>query len=556
MNLTYQALDAQARDIGARLMAQGASGERVLLLYPPGLDYVAGFFGCLYAGAVAVPVYPPRLDRPLTRFLSIIEDAEPAHALATEAVCAVGEQLMADHRPLRWLATDTLDGSWTERWTPPALDAEAIAFLQYTSGSTASPKGVMVSHRNLLHNQSLIQRAFGTRPDSKVVGWLPLYHDMGLIGNVLHPMWLGTHCVLLSPLEFLKEPLRWLKAISDFGGTVSGGPNFGFDLCVRKIPPEVRRTLDLSRWTVAFNGAEPIRPETLDRFADAFAVSGFSRDAFVPCYGLAEATLLASGGKPEPRARGFDPKALEQRRVQRSQDSVARRLVACGDASLVKVVDPSTRAELPPEAVGEIWVRGDSVAKGYWGRPEVSTETFRATTTSGEGPFLRTGDLGFIDEGQLFVAGRIKDMLIIRGRNHYPQDFELTAEESHPGLRPGCGAAFALEVDGEERLVVVHEVVSSDGLDAPAVIDAVKRAIAREHEVQTHEVVLHRPPVHPQDVEREDPTRGVPGRLPRRRARGRGSRAGAGCSAGPPPRVRRVAPDGDRRAARRRPRLD
>src|SRR5512140_2086275 len=296
--LTFGELDRRARDIAARLQGQGAAGQRVLLLYPPGIDYIAGFFGCLYAGAVAVPVYPPRLDRPLNRFFSILKDAEPAFALATDMVCSMAQGALGDQASLSWLATDSLDGSQSEKWSAPRLSPDALAFLQYTSGSTSDPKGVMVSHGNLLHNQSLIQRSFGTSSDSRVVGWLPLYHDMGLLGNVLHPLYLGTPCVLLSPLDFLSKPLRWLQAIHDFRGTVSGGPNFAFDLCVRKIPPAEREKLDLSCWQVAFNGAEPIRQETLDRFAEAFGASGFRKEAFVPCYGLAAATLLVSGGKP------------------------------------------------------------------------------------------------------------------------------------------------------------------------------------------------------------------------------------------------------------------
>ena len=495
VQLTYAELDARARDIGARLQQEGAAGQRVLLLYPPGLDYVAGFFGCLYAGAVAVPVYPPRPDRPLQRFLSILGNAEPEFVLSTDWVASMAKGLLDEHRPMRWLATDTLDGTQAGHWKRPDVDADALAFLQYTSGSTADPKGVMVSHGNLLDNQTLIQKSFGTDSTSKVIGWLPLYHDMGLIGNVLHPLYLGTSCTLLSPLEFLREPLRWLKAIHDHQGTVSGGPNFAYDLCVRKVKPAEREQLDLSRWQVAFNGAEPIRSETIERFCDAFAASGFRKQSFVPCYGLAEATLLVTGGKPEQLAHTFRAPDLEQRRAVecRREDAVARPLVTSGRAQFVSIVDAEARALLPDGRIGEIWVANDSVAGGYFRNPAATEATFAARLDSGQGPFLRTGDLGFVQAGELFVVGRSKDLIIIRGRNHYPQDIELTAEKAHPALRPGCGAAFAHEVAGEERLVIVHEVLSAEGAPADEAIAAIRQAVALEHEVQTHAVVLIAP---------------------------------------------------------------
>ncbi|HEY4588890.1 MAG TPA: fatty acyl-AMP ligase, partial [Thermoanaerobaculia bacterium] len=449
VHLSYGELDRQARSIAARLQALGVAGERALLLYPPGLQYAAAFFGCLYAGVTAVPVYPPRPNRPDPRFLAILSDARARVVLTTSAILPNAERLLAGKAPVVWLATDGLDEG-AEEQLEPAVSPEDIAFLQYTSGSTSAPKGVMVSHGNLIHNERLIQAAFGVGPDSVVVGWLPLYHDMGLIGNLLQPLWAGCSCVLMSPVDFLQKPLRWLAAVSRYGGTVSGGPNFAYDLCSRKIRPEDRAGLDLSRWEVAFNGAEPVRAETLERFAAAFAPCGFRRSAFFPCYGLAEATLFVTGaGREEPPVVGrFRVPDLERNRAV--ADDAGRALVSSGRATPppvgqeVAIVDPESRLPLADGEVGEIWVAGPSVAQGYWSRPEPTEATFRAFTVSGAGPFLRTGDLGFLSGGELFVTGRAKDLIIIRGRNHYPQDVELTVESSHAALRPGCCAAFAV----------------------------------------------------------------------------------------------------------------
>ncbi|HWN41215.1 MAG TPA: amino acid adenylation domain-containing protein, partial [Thermoanaerobaculia bacterium] len=349
-----------------------------------------------------------------------------------------------------------------EDWRPPAVGPDSLAFLQYTSGSTSTPKGVRVTHGNLIANERAIQHACGQSEESVVVGWLPLYHDMGLIGNVLQPLWCGATCVLMSPLSFLQRPRRWLDAIDRFRGTTSGGPDFAYSLCVRKIPPADREGLDLSSWRVAFNGAEPVRAATLDAFAEAFASSGFRREAFYPCYGLAEATLFVSGGDPDAAPR------------------VAGNLVSCGRAwpgERITVVGPETGRELPAGEEGEICVSGPSVADGYW-----QGESF--------GGFLRTGDLGRLDEhGELFVTGRLKDLIVVRGRNLYPHDVERTAEESHPALRPGGGAAFSVEVEGEERLVVVHEVERRREAEAREAAEAIRAAVLREHEVSPHEVV-------------------------------------------------------------------
>ncbi|HEV2844920.1 MAG TPA: amino acid adenylation domain-containing protein, partial [Thermoanaerobaculia bacterium] len=493
-HLNYRELDERARAIAAALRRTCGTGDRALLLFPPGLDFVAAFFGCLYAGVIAVPAYPPRSPRMLPRLQSILEDSEPAAALSTSAASArvAGWLEKEGIQGLPWLATDEISLETAAEWRDPEPPGDAIAFLQYTSGSTSAPKGVMVSHANLAHNQRVIQSACGHSEESVFVSWLPLYHDLGLIGNLLQATWVGAPCVLMSPVAFLQNPSRWLKAVSRYRGTTSGGPNFAYELCLRKVPAAERERLDLSSWRVAFNGAEPVRAETLARFAEAFAPAGLSRRALYPCYGLAEATLMVSGGWLEepPVVRGYDAEALA---VHRAEPGADRELVGSGHVLLdlrAAIVDPETGRPRAPGGVGEVWVAGDSVAAGYWNRPEETARTFGARLPDGDGPFLRTGDLGFLDDGgELFITGRIKDLIILRGRNHYPQDIELTAERSHPALRGVVGAAFSVEAAGEERLVVVHEVDRhAAGLDEVA--EAVRRAVAEEHEALVHEVVL------------------------------------------------------------------
>lgn len=523
-HLTYEELDRQARTIGALLQSVGAAGGRALLLYPPGLEYIAAFFGCLYAGVVAVPVYPPnpvRLERTLPRFRAIANDAQPLVALTTSPILSVADALFTqdpDFQAIHWLTTDNIAGDLAEEWQDSdVVESDSLAFLQYTSGSTAAPKGVMVAHSNLLHNLSLIHQCFEVTPDSRGVIWLPPYHDMGLIGGLLQPLYGGFPVTLMSPLDFLQRPLRWLQAISRYKGTHSGGPNFAYDLCVRKITPEQRATLDLSSWELAFNGAEPVRCETLERFASAFEPCGFRREAFYPCYGLAEATLIVSGGLKAalPITYAVQGETLESARVVATsgEEEGVRTFVGCGQAlgdQKIVIADPESFIQCPPDQVGEIWVSGPSVAQGYWNEPEGTEHTFRAyLADTKEGPFLRTGDLGFLRDDELFVTGRFKDLIIIDGRNHYPQDIELTVEQSHPSLRAGCCAAFSVDAGGEERLVVVAEVKrgyepdrrqeqvqpaldSARGslLDVKEVIRAVRRAVAEYHDLQTHDILL------------------------------------------------------------------
>ncbi len=495
-------LDRRARAIAARLQALGAEGEPTLLLYPPGLDFIAAFFGCLYAKSIAIPSYPPRQNQRQHRIRAIVQDACPRVALTNSKVLSKTQALsdrVTELEALRWVDTDELDDEWAEDWKEPTIEAGTPAFLQYTSGSTASPKGVIVSHGNLIHNQRLIQSACLHSASSVFVSWLPLYHDLGLIGNLIQSLYVGGRCVLMSPSAFLQKPLRWLQAVSSYRATTSGGPNFAYELCLAKVSEEERAELDLASWEVAFNGAEPVRQATLERFSAAFAPCRFRRQAFYPCYGLAEATLIVSGGEVHevPVALGFEGSALERNFALASASPTARVLVSSGrvlgDDQHVAIVSPETSRICGAGEIGEIWLSGPSVALGYWKRPEETRETFQAVLAdTGEGPFLRTGDLGFYQDGQLFVTGRLKDLVIIRGRNHYPQDIELTAEQSHPALRRGGGAAFALDLDGQERLVVVHEIERRRPTDLAAVASAVRLAIAEAHEVEVHELVLVR----------------------------------------------------------------
>jgi acyl-CoA synthetase (AMP-forming)/AMP-acid ligase II len=524
--LTYSDLDRQARAIAVALRNCQARGELALLLYPPGLEFVAAFFGCLYSGTVAIPAYPPhpaRLSRTLPKLEAIVKDARPILALTTEDLLSKKGEIFEQSpvlQSMQWLATDRLEDSLADEWTDPVVGAETLAFLQYTSGSTASPKGVMVSHGNLLHNSALIHRFFETSETSRGVFWLPFYHDMGLVGGILQTLYCGGTATLMSPLTFLQHPVRWLQAISRTRATISGGPNFAYDLCARKVTAEQRASLDLSSWRLAFNGAEPIRGETLEKFEAAFAPCGFQREAFYPCYGLAEATLMVSGGKKSapPVVRGFDEEALKEKRAVKvgTGSNNAKSLVGCGKAppnQEIAIVDPETLKQLPEGRIGEIWVSGPSVAQGYWNRPEETSRTFEAFLGgSGEGPFLRTGDLGFLKGGELFVTGRLKDLIILEGRNHYPQDIELTVERVHPALRPHCSAVFLADVSGKERLIAVAEVeprylrrtskgngkCNSNGeerplLDPTEVSRAVRRAVAEDHDIQVYAVSLLRP---------------------------------------------------------------
>jgi amino acid adenylation domain-containing protein len=500
-SLTYHELDRQSRAIACQLQVLNLTGQRALLLYPPGLDYLAAFFGCLYAGVVAVPAYPPRNHRNTPRILAILQDAQAAVILTTSGILSQVQTLVKDKFDtdnIHWLTTDNLEPGIEADWQQPLINPETLAFLQYTSGSTGTPKGVMLSHGNLLHNAEVTRQCMEHTASSKFVTWLPAYHDMGLIGGILQPLYGGFPCIMMPPASFLQRPYRWLKAISDYRGTTSGAPNFAYQLCVDKITPEERANLDLSSWSVAFNGAEPIRQETLEKFAETFSECGFRPEAFYPCYGMAEATLMVSGSVKSAlvRTMTLQKTALECNYVidDATNAENAMQIVSCGRVvpqQQIIIANADTSTRYAADEVGEIWVSGPSIGHGYWNRPEETAQTFGAyLQDTREGPFLRTGDLGFLHNGELFITGRAKDLIIIRGRNLYPQDIEITAERSHKMLRAGSVAAFAVEVEKEEQLVVVQELEFRAKPNIEEVTAAIRKAITEEHEIQVYAVVL------------------------------------------------------------------
>ena len=490
--ISYRELDEKARAIASHL--QSYKGERALLVYPSGLEFIAAFFGCLYAGVIAVPVYPPRRNQKLDRLLAIINNCEAKIALTEAEILGAIAQRWGNETTLtelKWIATEELAGN-SQEFEPEAMlhpqrfanPSQNLAFLQYTSGSTGTPKGVMVTHGNIVQNLELIRQAFCHSDKSMGVGWLPLFHDMGLIGHVLQPIYVGFPSILMPPVAFLMKPIRWLKAISKYRATTSGGPNFAYDLCVQKVKPEQLANLDLSSWDLAYNGAEPIRAKTLEQFSEKFAPCGFKKEAFYPCYGMAETTLFATGGEKKEKP------------IVREIEEENRRFVGCGSPYLdakVVIVNPELLTICKGGEVGEIWISGGSIAAGYWNNDKATKETFKACLPEmGEGHFLRTGDLGFLSNGELFVTGRLKDLIIIDGRNHYPQDIEKTVEECHPAIRKHCVAAFSLENDDGVKLAIAAEIERKHrhNLDIKEVIKSIRRSVSEERDLRVDIAVL------------------------------------------------------------------
>lgn len=501
--LSYGALDADARRIGAWLAARHARGTRVLLLFPAGLDILKGFFGCLYAGMIAIPAPAPeasRRKRTLPRLASIVADAGAEAVLSSGDALALTREAAAEMPALA--ALDIVDIAAIPvglPWSQPAAAPDDLAYLQYTSGSTTAPKGVMISHRNVLHHARDLRAACGYGPDSISVTWLPYFHDYGLIEGLMVPLQNGTPCHVMSPFAFLKRPFAWLSAISRLRATHSQGPNFAWDQCVRRIRPEQAATLDLSCLVALGNGAEPINPAVIEGFFGAFGPRGLKLSAMCPAYGLAEATLMVSCRGPAlaPRIAAFDAEALTAGRAAPAGEGLSRRVVSCGrplGAIEVAIVDPATLKRCGPDSVGEIWVRDPCVALGYWRREADTAATFGARIADeGGGPWLRTGDLGFLHDGEVFVTSRMKDLIIVAGANHYPQDIEWTVEQCHPAVRPGHVAACGLTLDGEERLVVAPEVERGALADAAAVeglLAAIRAAVAEGHELSVHTILV------------------------------------------------------------------
>ncbi len=505
---TFSELDRHATTIASWLTGRADVGDRALLVYPAGLDFIAAFFGCLYAGVLPVPATYPKPRRPSPRLDTIAADCAPRLVLTHSSV--LGGLCLDQQSPavagLVWEATDQLEAASSNDFELVSRTDEDLAFLQYTSGSTSEPRGVMISHANLLHNLETIRQGFEVAPAESgdeaptTVFWLPAYHDMGLIGGILTPIYVAATTYLLAPTSFLRRPLRWLELMSETRAQFSGAPNFGYELLVQKTTVEERATLDLSQWRLAFCGAEPIHSETLHDFATAFAPTGFRKEIFYPCYGMAEVTLMVTGGRGPDVLRELtvDREQLRLHQAVRVESchSQAQALVGCGltlNGQQLEIVDPQSQIACADGRIGEIWVRGRSVARGYWNQQAVNQETFQAKLEGRNGqPYLRTGDLGFRLDGELYITGRLKDLIIIRGRNHYPQDIERTAAESHEAI--GMGAAFAVESDREEKLVVVHQINREHRqADFDEVIRAVRTAIAEEHELNPQAIVLIKP---------------------------------------------------------------
>jgi acyl-CoA synthetase (AMP-forming)/AMP-acid ligase II len=503
--LTFGQLHQRAGMVAARLAESGQAGDRALLLFGPGLDFIIGYFGCLLAGVIPVPMMLPRRNSSLDSSASIVRDCSPRFAMTNAHLNSARPDVVERFRGsgMHWINVDQPAEQSIELDRPLLSQGrEDIAFLQYTSGSTSDPKGVMVSHGNLIENLEMIRLTLGNTRCSTYVSWVPLYHDMGLILNVLQSVYLGSLCVLLAPVTFIQRPLTWLRAIDNYRAEVAGAPNFAFDLCLQRFRPDQAQGLDLSCWKLAFNAAEPVRADTIERFAVTFGAYGFNPRSMYPLYGMAEATLLISSGKrgagPVIRAVSLDAFRRNQIAAPINSDDV-HRVVGCGQnisGQRIAIVDPETRQRLNAECIGEVWVGGPHVCKGYWRNPDATRATFQAHVEGEDECWLRTGDLGFMDQaGELFITGRAKDLIIVRGINHYPQDIENTVYDSHPALRRHCGAAFSVLTENEEKVVLVQEVERTHRrrLEIEEIVACIREAVANEHEIALDSIVLIRP---------------------------------------------------------------
>jgi acyl-CoA synthetase (AMP-forming)/AMP-acid ligase II len=486
--LTYRELHLGAMAIAAELKKTLQPGSRVLLLYNSSLEFCRAFFGCLYAGMVAVPAYPPHpklMNRMLPRILTVIRESDAGLVISDSPVFSDMKsvrELMPELKTLGWVLTDQIANAETSGGISRQAPMDQLALIQFTSGSTGAPKGVMISHGNLAHNCSLIHRC-GTTPDDIGVNWTPVYHDMGLIFGMMYPIFSGFPMTLMSPLDFLMKPIRWLQEISELKATLTSAPNFAYDLCARKVTEEQLQAIDLSSLTMASVGAEPVRAESLNRFSKKFAACGFNPNAFQQAYGMAESTLVIASDESRLKAPVIltvDKKALEENRVETriSNPASVTALVGSGKPMFemrVEIVDPATLQKVSDGQIGEIWAAGPSIAQGYWKMPEETKRDFNAhLADSGEGPFMRTGDLGVKWGDQIFITGRIKDMIIVHGKNYYPHDLESAVETANAPVRPGCVAAFAIEEGGEEKIVVVAEIERRHKMSAPGLANAVQ----------------------------------------------------------------------------------
>ncbi|MDR2153654.1 MAG: condensation domain-containing protein, partial [Burkholderiaceae bacterium] len=509
--LTFDQLDCQARCVAALLQQCTRPGDRVMLVFPAGLDYVVAFWACVYARVIAVPALAPASTRTLPRLLRIVEDARPAALLTLSGVAGrlfsrndargIGTALDGMH----CLSLDQLPSVNASVWREPASEAGDIAFLQYTSGSTSAPRGVMVSHANVLANLQASHATYRTQREDTGVSWLPAYHDFGLVGGILYPIFAGCCCIQFAPAAFLTNPFRWLKALSDYRAQFTGAPNFAYELCINKVSDAQRATLDLSALKVALNGAERVRLQTLRRFQERFAACGLATQALRPSYGLAESVVFVSAAQPletgQPQSLTLVRESLEQGQAVEATSNDAGRcvqVISVGSwrhfGQELAIVDAGHASELPERWVGEIWLRGPSVAQGYWHNPEQTAQTFGARLADGRGGFLRTGDLGFVADGQLYVTGRAKELIILNGRNIYPQDIEVTIEQADPAFRVNGCAVFTLDEEQESALVAVQEVDFRKTARTETLAARVMADLAEQHELtELHALVLVKP---------------------------------------------------------------
>lgn len=502
--MTYEALDQHARAIAATLQAKGVKmGDRILLLFSPGLPLIQAFFGCLYAGCIAVPIYPPAQEKLMDKAQRIIDNSRPVFVIMTHEhmVKFTNPEPQSlpcfNHIPV--IAIESVELPRYQEWQPIKLTGNEIAFLQYTSGSTMHPKGVIISHHNLLDNLNKLYNAFQMNEDSVFFSWLPPHHDMGLIGCILTPVYGGVPVIMMSPFSFLQNPLSWLKNITKYKATVSGSPNFAYDYCVKRIKEDKKQELDLSSWIVASNGAEPVRPETLEHFYNAFKDYGFRKEAFYPCYGLAEATLLVAGGTPGTlyKTLTLAKDEYQDHRVHFAEKNTpeSHTLVSCGNhIQTIKIVDPDTLKECDPDQVGEIWVYSNSVAQGYWDQQEETEHAFGGEIKGDDSKqkYLRTGDLGFIHDEELYVTGRIKDLIILYGKNHYPQDIEYSLMHAPFHSLLGKCAAFVIHDHHEYKLTIMCEVKNRfmDDAGKEVLFNTIFELIYQNHQLEAHTIVL------------------------------------------------------------------
>jgi acyl-CoA synthetase (AMP-forming)/AMP-acid ligase II len=507
-SFTYSQLDGKVREMAAYLQSVAEPGQRALLVYPTSLEFIVAMYACLYAGIIPIPTNPPGMNRSAQRLEAIAKDARARLVLTTPeyqtAFLSEAAQF-PDFAALTWVTREAVQSGSGHSLQIPNIQPSSTAFIQYTSGSTNIPKGVIISFRNISFNAYAIRetRKYELSNDAVIFNWAPLFHDMGLLVSVFQTVLDGSRGIMMSPIMFMQNPVSWLRGIHKYHATASGAPNFAYELCIHKIPVEKCEGLDLSSWLLAYNSAEPVRAETQAAFAEKFAPFGFRAESFTPCYGLAEATLEVSAYTHEPKTITLTIKRndFEEGKVTPVESTGGKdtlTMVSSGKplADLrVAIVDPKTRKRRSGDEVGEVWIAGGNVAEGYWNRPEDTKHTFGAQIAeTHEGPFLRTGDLGFLNNGHLYITGRLKDLLIVRGRNYYPQDIEMTVEGTHPALRAGGGAAFAVTEKDEDQLVVVHEVQrrEMEGVDWNEVIKTIRSNIAREHGIRAHAVVLIR----------------------------------------------------------------